>query len=134
MGGTILCDVTDALEGRAAAQFAGALAARLGLRVVLAAGVGGDALAAIPRELGIEADVRVTRGNRAEALASLADEEGADLVIVGSRAVGLGGRNLRCSHVRELEAATSVPVLVAPPSWRKRSEQRLALAADAGSR
>jgi nucleotide-binding universal stress UspA family protein len=134
MGGTILCDVTDAREGRAAAQFASALAARLSLRVVFAGAAGDEAPAAIQRELGIDAEVRVTRGKRAEGLASLADEEGADLVIVGSRAVGLGGRNLRCRHVRELEAATSVPVLVAPPSWRKRSEQRLALAADAGSR
>jgi hypothetical protein len=48
-------------------------------------------------------------------------------VIVSARAVGLGGRNLRCRLVRDLEAETPVPVLVAPPSTRRRSEQRLAV-------
>lgn len=124
MGGTIVCDVTDPLEGRSAAQFANALAARLGLRVVFASVDG------VPpeHEPGAEVEVRVAHGDHAEALARVAAEEGADLVIVGSRAVGFGGRNLRCTLARDLEAATPVPVLVAPPSTRRRTERRLALA------
>lgn len=127
MGGTIVCDVTDPLEGRSAAQFANALAARLGLRVVFAS------VDAVPPEhgAGAEVEVRLAHGDHAEALARVAAEEGADLVIVGSRAVGFGGRNLRCSLARDLEAATPVPVLVAPPSTRKRTERRLAFALDA---
>ena len=153
MGGTIVCDVTDPLEGRAAADFANALAARLGLRIVLASVVDAGAaaapdrvagrqrqagaeraLAAMRDELAIDVETRVGLGDRAEELARVAAEEGADLVIVGSRAVGFGGRKLRCGLVRDLEAATPVPVLVAPPSTRKRSERRLAVAADARTR
>ena len=99
IGGTILCDVTEPLEGRGAAEFADAFAARLGLRVVL--------------------------GDPADALAHVAAEEGADLIVLGSRFAGFGGRNLRCALARELEAATPVPVVVAPPSTRKRSDRRL---------
>jgi nucleotide-binding universal stress UspA family protein len=153
MGGTIVCDVTDAPAARSAAGLANALAGRLGMRVVLAAIVDGGALGAhesvsgrqkrsgaeralatIAHELAIDAETRVAFGDHAETLARLAAEEGADLVIVGSRAVGLGGRNLRCAPVRDLEAATPVPVLVAPPSTRKRSERRLALAGHAATR
>ena len=153
MGGTIVCDVTDALEGQSAAQLANALGARLRLRVVLAVVVEGleppagesvtgreresgaeRALAAIADELGPDVETRVALGDHAEALARVAAEEGADLVIVGARAAGLGGRNLRCRRVPDLEAATPVPVLVAPPSTRKRSGLRLTPAAEAGTR
>jgi nucleotide-binding universal stress UspA family protein len=134
--GTVVCDVTDS-EGRNAAVFAHALGTRLGLRVVLAFvvdGVGAAAqetatstLTGIANELGDGVEIRLEVGDRVEALARVAGEEGADLVIVGARAVGLGGRNLRCRLVRDLEAETAVPVLVAPPSTRRRSEQRLAV-------
>jgi nucleotide-binding universal stress UspA family protein len=145
MRGTIVSDVTDP-EGRNAAAFAHALGARLGLRVVLAfvvdSGVAGaeesvtgrqrqwgatSTLEKIADELGDGVETRMAVGDRVEALARVAAEEGADLVIVSARAVGLGGRNLRCRLVRDLEAETSVPVLVAPPSTRRRSEQRLAV-------
>ena len=69
-------------------------------------------------------------GDRAEALAQVAADEGADVIVVGSRPAGLGSRKLRCSLARELEAATPVPVLVAPPTTRERSGHRLALAAE----
>jgi nucleotide-binding universal stress UspA family protein len=64
----------------------------------------------------------------------VADEEGADLIVLGSRPAGLGRRMLRSRLVRELEAATHVPVLVAPPSTRARSGHRLTLAAAADGR
>ncbi|HZQ03156.1 MAG TPA: universal stress protein [Gaiellaceae bacterium] len=141
MTGTILCDVTDPLAGASAAEFAAAVGARLGLRLVLVhvrAGVAQSsqasgpppseqALAAIADRLGHDAETRVAvGGDHAEALARVADEEGADLIVVGARPVGMGGRNLRAALARDLEAATPVPVLVAPPSTRRRSGQRLA--------
>jgi nucleotide-binding universal stress UspA family protein len=146
MRGTVLCDVTDSLAGRSAAGFAGALAARLGLRLVLVHVVSGltqaalesvtgrqlrsgaeRTLATIAGELGHDAETRVATGDHAEALARVAAEEGADLIVVGGRPAGLGGRNLRWTLARELEAATPVPVLVAPPSTRKRSDRRLSV-------
>src|SRR3954453_7048000 len=147
MGGTIICDVTEAVAGRSAAEFAGALAARLDLRLVLvyvltAAPNGADesvtarqertgaeqTLDEIAREIGREAELRLVVGEYAEAVARGAAEEGADLVVVGGRPAGLGRRTLRWTLARQLEAATPVPVLVAPPSTRKRSDRRLALA------
>ena len=148
MGGTIVCDVTDPPAGQSAAEFAGALGARLGLRLVLVYVVSGPSavagesvtgrqdrggaertLAAIARELGHAAEMRVAVGEHAEALARVAAEEGADLIVVGARSAGVGGRKLRWTLARDLEAATSVPVLLAPPSTRKRSDRRLGGAA-----
>jgi nucleotide-binding universal stress UspA family protein len=134
--GTVVCDVTDPLAGRTAAEFAGALGRRLGLRLVLVS-VGSDderRVAAIARELGPDIETRIAAGDHAETVARVAAEEGADLVVVGARQAGLGGRNLRWALARELEAATPVPVLVAPPSTRRRSRRRLAFAAEADPR
>jgi nucleotide-binding universal stress UspA family protein len=145
MGGTIVCGVSGA-AGHGAAELAGALRARLGLRLVLVSVLDGlppeatdslagrqrqagaeGALVRIARELG-DAEMRVVVGDRAEALAQVAAEEGADLIVVGSRPAGLASRNLRSALAGELEAVTRVPVLVAPPSTRKRSDQRLEVA------
>jgi nucleotide-binding universal stress UspA family protein len=145
MNGTIVCGVVDAPEGRAAAQLAGALAARLGLRVVLVHVVAGSApetergretvesvLDAVDRSDSVE--LRVVAGNRVDALTRIAAEEGADLIVVGSRPRGARARQLRCSLARELEAAQAVPVLIAPPGTRRRSRRRLALAEAAAGR
>jgi len=141
VSGTILCDVTDGPAGASAAEFAAALGARLNLRLVLvhvarAAAQAGDerdqarpeqALDEIAARLGDGVETRIATGrDHAEALARIADEEGADLIVVGGRPVGMGGRNLRAAVARELEAVTPVPVLVAPPLTRPRSRQRLA--------
>lgn len=153
MGGTIVCGVSETADGRAAAELASALGARLGLRLVLVSVLDGvprgteESLTArqrqsgaertlqeIAREAGDAAETRVVHGQRAETLAQVAAEEGADLIVVGSRSSGLGSRKLRSTLARELEAVTPVPVLVAPPSTRKRSEQRLAMAAEANGR
>jgi nucleotide-binding universal stress UspA family protein len=151
VGGTVVCDVTDPLAGQHAAEFASALGARLGLRLVLVYVVerelsppeegvtarrrsGMPSLDSIAQQLGHEAELRLVVGRPAEALARVAAEEGADLVVVGARPAGFGGRHLRCTLARELEAATPVPVLVAPPSTRRRSDRRLAVPADAASR
>jgi nucleotide-binding universal stress UspA family protein len=152
MSGTIVCGVTESEDGRSAADLAHALGTRLGLRLVLVhvvdgvpAGAGESlttrqrqtgaerTLDQIAREIGDGAEKRVVMGARADALAQVAAEEGADLIVLGSRATGLGSRKLRCTLARELEATTPVPVLVAPPSTRKRSDHRLSVAVGARS-
>jgi nucleotide-binding universal stress UspA family protein len=152
-GGTIVCGVTETLDGHGAAELAQALGARLGLRLVLvhviddvAPGtqesltarqrqIGAErAVNAIAGEIGNGTERRVVLGARAEALAQVAAEEGADLIVLGSRSTGFGNRNLRCTLARELEAATPVPVLVAPPATRKRSDHRLSVAGGTSTR
>jgi len=152
-GGTIVCGVTESPDGRLAAELGHALGTRLGLRLMLVHVIDGVppgaeesltarqrqrgaemALDALVRELGHGGEGRVVLGGRAQSLAQVASEEGADLIVLGSRPAGLGSRNLRCTLARELEAETPVPVLVAPPSTRKRSTRRLAAAGDAVAR
>lgn len=153
MGGTVLCGVTASPEGRGAAQLAGALSNRLGLRLVLAhvvevhptahesltarqGEIGGErALEGIARDLGLsDAEIRVELGDRAERLAVVAAEEGADLIVLGSQTGGFRGRRLRCTLAGELELAISTPVVIAPPQTRPRGQQRLTLAESAAAR
>jgi len=136
MGGTIICGVTESPEGRSAAELAHALGARLGLRVVLVHVFDGTPadIESILESLAGETEKRVVRGDPAQRLAQIAAEEGADLIVLGSRAAGLGSRRLHCGLARELEAETSVPVLVAPPATRRRSDRRLFVATSATTR
>jgi nucleotide-binding universal stress UspA family protein len=153
MGGTLICGVSETDDGRAAVELGQALAARLGLRLVLVHVVDGvppgthESLSArqrqagserilkgIARSLGDGTESRIVVGDRAEALAQVAAEEGADLIVIGSRPAGLGNRKLRSTLARELEAATPIPVVVAPPTTRRRSDHRLAIAAGAAAR
>ncbi|HKU56018.1 MAG TPA: universal stress protein [Gaiellaceae bacterium] len=152
-GGTIVCGVTATPDGRSAAELARALVTRLGLRLVLVHVLDGvpagtqESLTArqrqtgaeqilneIAREIGNGTEKRIMVGNRAGALAQVAAEEGADLIVVGSRPAGLANRKLRSTLARELEATTPVPVVLAPPATRKRSDHRLALAGEASTR
>jgi nucleotide-binding universal stress UspA family protein len=147
MSGTIVCGVIDSAGARGAVDLAGALGRRLGLRVVLVSVLDGpigaeesvsgrqrrrfaeQALDNAARGIGENTEKRLMLGERAGSIARVADEEGADLIVIGSRPAGLGRGRLRCTLARELEAATPVPVLVAPPATRRRSEQRLAVGA-----
>jgi nucleotide-binding universal stress UspA family protein len=148
VGGTIVCGVSGSAEAVSAAQLAGALAARLGLRLVLVHVVEGlpraahGTVAALQREetgerllesfgdrCPVEAETRLVLGNAVHGLANVAAEEGADLIVVGARAVGPRNRRLVSRLACELPAATPVPVVVAPPSARKRSDQRLGVTA-----
>ena len=150
--GTVVCGVTESPDGRGAAELAGALGMRLGLRLVLVHVLDGvppgthESLTARQRQAGAErtleqiasgigdgVEKRIMLGSRAEALAQVAAEEGADLVVLGSRPAGFGNRRLRSTLARELEAATPIPVVVAPPATRRRSEQRLAVATGAAT-
>jgi nucleotide-binding universal stress UspA family protein len=139
MGGTVVCGITETLAGRGAADLAHALGARLGLRVVLVHVVeeGGlnsrQLLDEIAFEFGEGTETRILLGNPADALAEVAADEGADLIVIGSRPAGLGSRRLRCALARELEAATHIPVVMAPPATRKRSDHRLAVAMSAAT-
>jgi nucleotide-binding universal stress UspA family protein len=151
--GTVVCGVTDTPDGRSAAELAAALGARLGLRLVLVHALDGvpagthesltarqrragaeQILAEVAGEIGNGTEKRVLLGKPAEALAQVAAEEGADLVVIGSRPAGLGNRKLRSTLARELEAATPIPVAVAPPTTRKRTDHRLAVATGAAER
>ncbi|HEX7084652.1 MAG TPA: universal stress protein [Gaiellaceae bacterium] len=148
-GGTIVCGVNETVEGRGAAELAAALGARLGLRLVLVHVLDGVPAAAresvsgrqhlrgaermldgLANELGDGAERRLVVGRRSDGIASVAAEEGADVIVVGSRPAGLRGKTLRSRLARELEAATPVPVLVAPPATREHSARRLAVAAE----
>ena len=152
MTGTIVCGVTETPHGRGAAELAHALGTRLGLRLVLVHVLDGipaetrDSLTArqrqtgaertldqVAREIGDGAEKRVVHGERADALAQVAAEEGADLIVLGSRSIGLGSGKLRCTLARDLEATTPVPVLVAPPTTRRRSDHRLSVAGSRGA-
>src|SRR5262249_44745361 len=119
-------------EARAAAQLAAALAERLGLRLVLvhvSFRPGAErAIGELANRLGDHVETRVVAGNRADGLAAVAADEGADVIVLGSRPRGARGRQLCCALALELEAVTDVPVLIAPPATRRRSSRRLALA------
>lgn len=135
MSGTLVCGVAETDGGLAAARLAAALATRLELRLVLAHVVreesqlsaGERTLARIAALVG-DAETRVAVGSRIDALVRIASEEGADAIVVGSRPRGARNAQLRCSLGHDLEAATSVPVVIAPPVTRARSGRRLALA------
>jgi hypothetical protein len=57
-------------------------------------------------------------GDRAALLVRSPPKEAADVILVGSRVRGWRGRSL--SLAEELKAATQVPILIAPPSSRRR--------------
>lgn len=149
MSGTVVCGVSETPQGRDAAELAHAVCQRLGLRLVLVSVIDEiprgthDSLTARQRQTGAErmlgeiaraigngTERRIVVGDQAQALAQIAAEEGADLIVLGSRPTGVGRRKLRCGLARELEATTPVPVLVAPPATRKRSDNRLSVAAE----
>jgi nucleotide-binding universal stress UspA family protein len=139
MRGTIVCGVTDSEEGRGALAVAAELSERLGLRLVLAhvadgiapldvngegsvatrAGREGAArlVARLAAEHGVggRAEQRAAVGDPAALLAQIAAEEGADMIVVGSGARGRLRRGLESRLALQLETATPVPVVIAPP-------------------
>jgi nucleotide-binding universal stress UspA family protein len=79
-------------------------------------------------------EARIAVGSVVDCLARVAAEEGADLIVLGSRQPGSRRGHLRCRLARDLEAATPVPILIAPPTTRRRSRRRLASAPASGPR
>jgi nucleotide-binding universal stress UspA family protein len=146
MRGTMICGVADNDEGRAAVELGIELSERLGLRLVLAhvaqgfyphdaaedgvesVAMRGDRIQAerllvrLAEEYGITetAERRSSVGDRAALLGQIAAEEAADVILVGSRVRGWRRRGLQSSLAEELKAATPVPILIAPPSSRRR--------------
>jgi nucleotide-binding universal stress UspA family protein len=145
MRGTIVCGVTDSEGGRGALGVAAELSQRLGLRLVLAHVADGIApldvdgegsesvttrasregaarlVARLAAEHGVagSAEQRSAVGDPAALLAQIAAEEGADMIIVGSRARGRLRRGFDSTLARQLETSTSVPVVIAPPRTRR---------------
>lgn len=153
MTGPIVCGVDGSGEARAALRAAAQLARRLGVRLVAAhvvqppaptPGLGPTArqLATIPVDAlltGGEALVerileeeelvgsarRVVLGFPADRLADLADEEAAELVVVGSRGRGPVKAALLGSVSSDLIGVARCPVLVVPPrAGTQRRSQR----------
>ena len=147
MRGTLVCAVTKGEESADALALSAELSERLGIRLVLAHAVNGIGelgngegvesvsmradrqgaerrLARLAHEHGVadRAERRVAVGEPAALLGQIAAEEAADLIIVGSRARGRLRRGLESSLARQLETATPVPVLIAPPRTRPLSE------------
>jgi nucleotide-binding universal stress UspA family protein len=128
MRGTIVCGVDDTSEGRSALELAAELSDRLALRLVVAHvadGIGtmkGDRegaarlVARMTAKHGLRgAEQRSAVGDPATLLGQIADEEAADLIIVGSQDRGWLRRGLESKLARRLETATPVPVVIAPP-------------------
>jgi nucleotide-binding universal stress UspA family protein len=134
---TILCGVDRSPGGQTALRVASELSKQLGIRLVVAhiaegypAAEYAEGLTSIKARQGAtrlleelaraegldsEVDRRVDVGDPAERLASIASEEGADLIIVGSRRQGRRRWKLVSGLLPELSAATRRPVLVVPP-------------------
>lgn len=134
--GTIVCVIDDAAGAETAIEIGKRLAERFDARMLLVTvteGVGGihegvtarQAEAGAKRlleQLSAEHDVadeeqRIAAGDPAEAVARIAVDEAADVIVVGARR-GLRARTLRSLLAADLAATASCPVVVAPPRSR----------------
>jgi nucleotide-binding universal stress UspA family protein len=136
---SIVCGVDGSPDAQAALRVAAELSNQLGLRLVVAhvaqpaivAPPGGAPLApaltnadihaaerlieqmAVDQGL-VDAELRVALGFPAEGLADLADDEGAELIVVGSRGRGAFKAAFLGSVSTELIGVARCPVLVVP--------------------
>lgn len=144
MPGTVVCGVDDRDGGRDALATAVELSDRLGMRLVLvhvdggdgaaigdgprgagtATGSSRDASARLMTRLAVEhgvshrAEPRSAAGDPAAMIGQIAAEEGADLIVVGSRARGRLRRGFMSRLAEQLVGETGFPVLIAPPRRR----------------
>jgi universal stress protein A len=135
MSGTIICGIDESEMAREAIDVARDLSGRLNARLILV-NVAADeserheaelllAEMVVDRWLGMSVEPRVACGNPSEVLASIADEERADLLVVGA---ARGHRLLSAalgSVATSLSRRAPCPVVVVPPGVGLRS--RLAL-------
>jgi nucleotide-binding universal stress UspA family protein len=110
VSGTIICMVDSSHEAETAVDVARHLANRFDARILLVSIADGLA----PTKNGAREEHRVAAGDPAEAVAVIAAEEAADLVVVGARR-GLLGRTVGDGLARELAATAPCPVVVALP-------------------
>jgi nucleotide-binding universal stress UspA family protein len=136
---TIVCGIDDSPGAVEAVRVARALSTGFDVRLVLAhvasgwAASGADEsltttearqggtrlLERAAREHGLEAEQRVEVGEAAEALSRIAAEEGATMIVVGSRRHGRRQPKLRSALARDLAATAPCPVVVVPPPPRR---------------
>jgi nucleotide-binding universal stress UspA family protein len=140
---TIVCGIDDSPGAVEALRIARTLSADLKLRLVLAhiapgwnvaagwtqganeslstnqARQGGDRLLErAAREYDLQAERRVEVGEPADALARIAAEEAATLIVVGSRRQGRLRPGIRSGLAGELVASAPCPVVIVPPPLR----------------
>jgi nucleotide-binding universal stress UspA family protein len=134
---TIVCGIDDSPGGVEALRVARTLSRDLNLRLVLAhvaagfAADGGDSLTTSQARRGgdrllerlalghdLQAERRVEVGEAPAALAQIAAEEAATLIVVGSRRQGRLRPGLRSGLAGELAASAPCPVVIVPPPLR----------------
>jgi nucleotide-binding universal stress UspA family protein len=142
LNGTILCVIDESEGAEAALQVARRLAEQFDARMLLVSttqGIGGidEGVTAMQAEAGarrrlhriaveqgvFDEEERVATGDPAEAVARIAAEEAADLIVIGARR-GLRAQTFRSSHAGDLAATASCPVVVAPPRPRNANDGR----------
>jgi nucleotide-binding universal stress UspA family protein len=135
---TIVCGVDDSLGAVEAVRVARILSEDFDVRLVLAHVAGGWAsdvgesvttsqarqggnrlLEDASREHSPEAERRVEIGEPAETLARIAVEEGATLIVVGSRREGWRRPRIRSGVAGDLAITAPCPVVVVPPPARR---------------
>lgn len=109
LNGTIVCVIDDLDAANAALQVARRLADRFDARILLVSITPGT-----EARLGVDEEQRVAAGDPAEAVARIATDEAADLIVLGSRR-GLRAGTLRSGLAEDLAATARCPVVVAPP-------------------
>jgi nucleotide-binding universal stress UspA family protein len=134
-----MCGIDDSPGAVEALRVARALSFGFDVRLLLAhvacggpaSGTDGSLTARQAREGGVrliertagvyefEAEQRVEVGEPAEALSRIAAEEGATMIVVGSRRQGRRQPKLRSALAADLAATAPCPVVVAPPPPRR---------------
>ena len=124
-GHSIVCGVDGSEDSLAGASLASDLATRLELRLVLAhvTQAGDDGSSALHRAAATvshrcAAEVRLEQGDPAARLDALAEQESAELIVVGSRGAGRVRSALVGSVAARLAATGRVPVVVLSPHVR----------------
>ncbi len=111
MNGTIICAVDESEGASAAIKVSKELARRFETRMLLVS-IAGDSAALDDSDEVLR--IEIAAGDPAEAVARIADEEAADLIVVGAR-FGLFGRPVQSPLATELAATARCPVVVVPP-------------------
>lgn len=116
LNGTIVCVVDDLEAAEAALQVARALADRFDARILLVSVAhGADAMGTAGDHT--DEEQRIGGGDPAEAVARIAMDEAADLIVVGARR-GLRAGTFRSPLAEDLAVTAACPVVVAPPRAR----------------